>query len=108
MFLWYFFAIFWVFKTLKQNSKGPRYQWLYLYTCNLLIINNFVIDFIGLGFTAHNADDWFKAGEDYSRLLSQLTEKFDQYQTLSKESDEKTTKKKSLVQNSLDSRSRVQ
>lgn len=57
---------------------------------------------------AHNADDWFKAGEDYTRLLSQLTEKFDQYQSLSNSNDEKTIKKKSLVQNSLDSRSRVQ
>ncbi|CAH1720368.1 unnamed protein product [Aphis gossypii] len=60
----------------------------------------------GLGFIANNADDWFKAGEDYSRLLSQLTEKFDQYQALS-ESNDDTTSKKSLVQNSLNSRSRV-
>jgi len=64
-------------------------------------------NFVGLGFIAHNADDWFKAGEDYSRLLSQLTEKFDQYQALS-ESNKDTTSKKSLVQNSLNSRSRVQ
>jgi len=55
---------------------------------------------------ANNADDWFKAGEDYSRLLSQLTEKFEQYQTLSETTDE--TFKKSLVQNSLNSKSRVQ
>jgi len=60
----------------------------------------------GLGFIANNADDWFKAGEDYSRLLSQLTEKFDQYQALS-ESNNDTTSKKSLVENSLNSRSRV-
>ncbi|XP_025191602.1 LOW QUALITY PROTEIN: PIN2/TERF1-interacting telomerase inhibitor 1 [Melanaphis sacchari] len=60
----------------------------------------------GLGFIANNADDWFKAGEDYSRLLSQLTEKFDQYQALS-ESNRDISSKKSLVQNSLNSRSRV-
>jgi len=59
----------------------------------------------GLGFIANNADDWFKAGEDYSRLLSQLTEKFEQYQTLSEATDQ--TSKKSLVQNSLNSKSRV-
>lgn len=63
--------------------------------------------FIGLGFIAHNADDWFKAGEDYSRLLSQLTEKYDQYQALSESDNDKTTQK-SLVLNSLNSRSRVQ
>ncbi|XP_022173608.1 PIN2/TERF1-interacting telomerase inhibitor 1-like [Myzus persicae] len=60
----------------------------------------------GLGFVANNADDWFKAGEEYSRLLSQLTEKFDQYQELS-ESNGDAASKKSLVQNSLNSRSRV-
>ncbi|XP_060837573.1 PIN2/TERF1-interacting telomerase inhibitor 1-like [Rhopalosiphum padi] len=60
----------------------------------------------GLGFIANNADDWFKAGEDYSRLLSQLTEKFDQYQALSEPNND-TTSKKSLVENSLNSRSRV-
>ncbi|XP_060870241.1 PIN2/TERF1-interacting telomerase inhibitor 1-like [Metopolophium dirhodum] len=60
----------------------------------------------GLGFIANNVDDWFKAGEEYSRLLSQLTEKFDQYQELS-ESNGDTTSKKSLVQNSLNSKSRV-
>lgn len=64
-------------------------------------------NFAGLGFVAHNADDWFKAGEDYSRLLSQLTEKFDQYKVLSEEIDDSTSKK-SLVQNSLSSKSRVQ
>jgi len=66
-------------------------------------------NFIGLGFIANNADDWFKAGEEYSRLLSQLTEKFDQYQELSEANGANdTTSKKSLVQNSLNSRSRVQ
>lgn len=73
----------------------------------MLFMNNFYYYFVGLGFIANNADDWFKAGEDYSRLLSQLTEKFDQYQTLSKANDD-TAPKKSLVQNSLNSKSRVQ
>jgi hypothetical protein len=60
-----------------------------------------------LGFLANNADDWFKAGEDYSRLLSQLTEKFDQYQALTKANYNKNSPK-SLEENSLNSRSRVQ
>jgi len=78
---------------------------LYLYF--LVICTYNLYNFIGLGFIANNADDWFKAGEEYSRLLSQLTEKFDQYQELS-ESNGDTTSKKSLVQNSLNSKSRVQ
>lgn len=64
-------------------------------------------DHVGLGFLANNADDWFKAGEDYSRLLSQLTEKFNQYQALTQENDNKSSPK-SLEKNSLNSRSRVQ
>jgi len=64
-----------------------------------------VCDFTGIGFVANNADDWFKASEDYSHLLSQLTEKFDQYQALTVTND---SSKKSLEQNSLNSKSRVQ
>jgi len=75
------------------------------FNCIYSVYNFF--NFTGLGFVANNADDWFKAGEEYSRLLSQLTEKFDQYQELS-ESNGDAASKKSLVQNSLNSRSRVQ
>lgn len=60
-----------------------------------------------MGFVAHNADDWFKAGEEYSRLLSQLAEKVDQ-PTISSKSNVEIESKKSLVQNSLNSKSRVQ
>ncbi|VVC27795.1 G-patch domain [Cinara cedri] len=60
----------------------------------------------GLGFVAHNADDWFKAGEDYSRLLLQLSEKFDQ-PTIPSETGDDINLKKSLVENSLNSKSRV-
>lgn len=71
--------------------------------CNTILL----IYILGLGFIAHNADDWFKAGEDYAKLLSQLTEKFEEYQALS-ETNNEANSKKSLVENSLNSRSRVQ
>ncbi|XP_050541502.1 leucine-rich repeat and coiled-coil domain-containing protein PF3D7_0703800-like isoform X2 [Daktulosphaira vitifoliae] len=57
----------------------------------------------GLGFVAHDADDWFKAGEDYAHLLSQLAKNYDSQPVT--ESD--LNSKKSLVENSLNSRSRV-
>ncbi|XP_050423264.1 PIN2/TERF1-interacting telomerase inhibitor 1-like [Adelges cooleyi] len=60
----------------------------------------------GLGFVAHNADDWFKAGDDYARLLAQLTQNIDDEHVTS-DCKHDVASKKSLMENSLNSRSRV-
>ncbi|VVC27794.1 Hypothetical protein CINCED_3A003464 [Cinara cedri] len=58
-----------------------------------------------IGFIEQNEDNLFKTGGDYSKLLSQLTEKFDQYQTLSKV-DGDINSKQLLIQKSINSKSR--